>query len=126
LVIASFNIIGSLSMIVLEKSKDISILKTIGASRQWLLKVFLLEGLLSSIIGSMAGIFLGLLLCFIQIKFGIIKLAGSGTFVVNAYPVNVHVLDILLVITTVVVIGFLASIIPAWNASKRMVMLNQK
>jgi lipoprotein-releasing system permease protein len=126
ILIASFNIIGSLSMIVLEKSKDISILKTMGATRQWLMKVFLLEGILSAFIGSVSGIVLGLLLCFVQIKFGFIKLAGSGTFVVNAYPVNIHFPDILLVISTVMVIGLFASIVPAWNASKRIVMLNQK
>jgi lipoprotein-releasing system permease protein len=126
LIIASFNIIGSLSMIVLEKSKDISILKTMGATRQWLMKVFLLEGILSATIGSFSGILLGLLLCFIQIKFGLIKLAGSGTFVINAYPVDIQLPDILLVISTVMIIGFLASIVPAWNATKRMVLLNQK
>jgi len=126
LVIASFNIIGSLSMIVLEKSKDISILKTMGATRQWLMKVFMLEGMLSALIGSFSGILLGLLLCLLQIKFGFIQLAGSGTFVVKAYPVDIEVADIFLVLSTVIIIGLLASIAPAWNASKRMAMLNQK
>jgi lipoprotein-releasing system permease protein len=126
LIIASFNIIGSLTMVVLEKSKDISVLKTMGASRQWIMKVFLLEGMLSSLIGSMSGIVLGIIVCRIQMQFGIVPLAGSGSFVVSAYPVQLQIADIFLVLITVLIIGLLAAIAPAWNASRQLVRLNSK
>jgi lipoprotein-releasing system permease protein len=126
LLIASFNIIGSLTMLVLEKSRDISVLKTMGASRQWIMKVFLLEGVLCALTGSGIGVVLGIVVCWIQIRFGVVPLAGSGSFVVSAYPVQLQISDIFLVLITVLVIGLMAAAVPAWNASKQLVRLNNK
>ena len=118
LAIAAFNIIGSLSMLVLEKTKDIAILKTMGATSQTIRRIFLLEGLLSSLIGATLGIGLALLFCWLQIQFGLIPLPGSGSFVISAMPVEVKVYDLLLIAATVMSISLLASWIPAYRTAK--------
>lgn len=118
LAIAAFNIIGSLSMLVLEKTKDIAILKTMGATSQTIRQIFLLEGLLSSLIGAAFGIGLALLLCWLQVQYELIPLPGSGSFVISAMPVKVKLYDILLVAATVVSISLLASWLPAYRTSK--------
>ncbi len=119
LIIASFNIIGSLSMLVIEKGKDISILKTMGADNAMIRKIFLLEGLLTSLAGSFGGAFIAVILCLIQINFHVIKLQGSGTFVIDAYPVELQLADFVLVGATVVVIAVATSWIPAQRAASR-------
>lgn len=116
LIIVSFNIIGSLSMLVIEKKKDISILKAMGATPQLIRSIYLLEGLLTGGIGAVAGILLGLLVCFLQIQFGFIKL-GGGSFVVSAYPVELSLFDFVLTFFTVIFISLLASYLPASRAS---------
>lgn len=116
LLIAAFNIIGSLSMLVLEKRKDISILKVLGADAGWIRKLFLLEGFLSAVIGSGAGMLLGLIICLLQIKFGLVKLQGSGSFVVNAYPVDLQMMDFVTVGVLVCCISLVAAYLPARRA----------
>jgi lipoprotein-releasing system permease protein len=116
LIIVSFNIIGSLSMLVIEKKKDISILKAMGATPGLIRSIYLLEGVLTGGIGAIIGIFLGFLLCYLQIQFGFIKL-GGGTFVVSAYPVLFNVSDFVLTFFTVLFISLLASYLPASRAS---------
>ena len=118
LVIAAFNIIGSLSMLVLEKKKDISVLKVLGADAAWIQKLFMLEGFLSAVIGSGAGMFLGLLICMLQIQFGLVKLQGSGSFVVDAYPVDLQIMDFVLVGVLVCCISLVAAYLPARRAGK--------
>ena len=117
--IISFNIIGSLSMLVLDKQKDISILKAMGATPTVIRNIFLLEGLLSSAIGALIGLLLGFIICLIQQKFGLVKLQGSGSFIIDAYPVEMHLSDFLLTFLIVIVISILASIYPANKAAKR-------
>ncbi|HXH20083.1 MAG TPA: ABC transporter permease [Chitinophagales bacterium] len=123
LVIAAFNIIGSLSMLVIEKTRDIAILKTMGADNALIRKIFLLEGLLTSLIGSCIGVILAVVLCLIQIYFKVIKLEGSGTFVIDAYPVEMQAQDFLLVAATVVAIAFATSWLPAQRAASRSAVI---
>ena len=109
LMIACFNVIGSLSMLILDKKDDVVTLRSLGASDKMISRIFLFEGRLISLFGAFSGIIMGLILCFIQDKFGIITLGGgNGTFVVDAYPVSVHVWDIVLVFVTVLTVGFLS------------------
>lgn len=122
LVIAAFNMVGSLSMLVIEKRKDITILKAMGARRQLLLRIFLAEGLIIAGIGALIGFVLGTSVCLLQQQFGIIKLEGSS-FLVDAYPVSMHATDFLLVSLTILVIGLAASWYPAWRAAAEGVEL---
>ena len=116
LIIAAFNMISALTMLVLEKKKDISILKSIGATKASILKIFLAEGLLLGVIGCSIGIALAMLICFIQVKWHIISLKG-GTFLVNYFPVKIVATDILLVAVTTLIIAFVAAWFPAYKAS---------
>ncbi|MFZ5941962.1 MAG: FtsX-like permease family protein [Bacteroidota bacterium] len=119
LIVASFNIIGSLSMLIIDKKEDISTLRNMGASDQQISRIFLVEGWMISIIGSLAGLLFGSLICWIQMRFELLKLSGSGTFVIDAYPVDLQALDILLIWLTVLLIGFLAARYPARQISKK-------
>ena len=120
LAIASFNIIGSLTMLIIDKENDISTLKSMGASNTDIRRIFLFEGWLISVSGAIAGIALGLLLCFLQDYFGLIPLYGSGSFIVDSYPVEVNIYDILYVFITVVTIGFLAAQYPVKYLARRI------
>jgi len=110
LLIASFNIIGSLSMLIIDKKNDIETLRSLGANNQLIKRIFLFEGWLISIVGAISGIGLGTLLCLLQQHFGILKL-GTG-YVVDAYPVVTNVTDLALVFVTVLAMGFLAAYYP--------------
>ena len=112
LIIASFNILGSLSMLIIDKKEDIYILRSMGATSKTIRRIFLYEGWLISVVGAVIGSLLGVFICWIQIKFGIITLPGAGSFVVSAYPVKVIFSDILLVVGIVLFIGFLAAWYP--------------
>ncbi len=117
LLIAAFNIVGSLTMLTIDKKKDIIILRSLGANDGLIKKIFLYEGLLISVIGGIAGMLIGALLCILQKSFGLVKInSGEGTFVVNKYPVDMHLIDFGIVLSIVVVIGFLAS----WITVKRI------
>jgi ABC-type transport system, involved in lipoprotein release, permease component len=121
LVIASFNVIGSLSMLMLDKKENVSTLRSLGASDKLITRIFLLEGWMISIFGAMAGIVIGVVLCLLQQQFGFIALGKSGTsFLVDAYPVAVRAGDILLVFVTVIVVGFLSVWYPVRYLSKRL------
>ncbi len=118
LIVASFNVIGSLTMLIIDKKKDIAILKSMGATMQTIKNIFLLQGMLISAYGAIGGIATGLIICFIQEKFGVIGLGSAGSFVIDAYPVKIIALDIFYVLVTVLFIGFLASLIASRNISK--------
>ncbi|MBQ9655227.1 MAG: ABC transporter permease [Prevotella sp.] len=121
LMIACFNIIGSLSMLIIDKRDDVVTLHNLGASDRQISRIFLFEGRMISIIGATIGIAFGLLLCWIQQTYGIVRLGASeGSFVVNAYPVSVHPLDIVLVFVTVLAVGFLSVWYPVRYFSKRL------
>jgi lipoprotein-releasing system permease protein len=119
LIIASFNIIGSLSMLIIDKKNDIITLRNMGAPNKLIGRIFLVEGWLISLVGSVIGIFLGTAISWIQQQFGVIKLSGSGTFVIDAYPVQIEVPDILLVWVTVLVIGWIAARYPVRQISRK-------
>lgn len=119
LIIASFNIIGSLSMLIIDKKNDIRSLRNMGASQQLISRIFLMEGWLISIVGSLIGISLGTLISWLQDRFELLKLSGSGTFVIDAYPVQLKLTDVLLVWITVLFIGFLAARYPVKQISKK-------
>ena len=118
LIIAAFNMVSALTMLVLEKRKDISVLQSMGTSKRSILKIFLSEGLLLAGIGAAAGILLAALICFLQIKFKLIKLAG-GSFLIDYFPVKLIVTDFLLVAATVTAIAFIAAWFPARKASRQ-------
>ena len=122
LMVACFNIIGSLSMLMIDKKDDVVTLRNLGASDKQITRIFLFEGRLISAVGALVGIALGLLLCWLQQTFGLVGLGrSSGAFVVDAYPVSVHPEDILLVFITVIAVGFLAVWYPVTYFSKRLI-----
>ena len=112
LLIATFNIVASVIMIILEKRKDIFSLRSIGASDVTLTKIFFYEGLLVTFFGAVLGLFFGVGLCSLQQKFGLLTLGSEGDFIVNSYPVEVQTLDIFLIMLTVVSIGVVVTLIP--------------
>jgi len=117
LVIASFNIVGSLSMLVLEKRKDSAILRTMGADQKMIRRIFLATGILLSCIGALIGMLIAFIVCFAQKKFGFVRLDGSDNLLIDAYPVDMHLFDFVLVLLTVVLFAFLASVGPAKKAA---------
>lgn len=121
LIVASFNIIGSLSMLIIDKKDDVATLRNLGATDRQISRIFLFEGRLISFFGALAGILLGLLLCWLQQEYGIVALGqSSGTFVVDAYPVSVHPDDVLLVFLTVIAVGFVAVWYPVRYFSRKL------
>lgn len=112
LMISIFNVIGSLTMLILEKKKDINILRSMGASEQLIQRIFILEGIFISLIGAVGGLILGLLVCWAQIQFEIVKLNSGGNYIVQAYPVEVQPMDVLYVFLVVATIGLLAAWLP--------------
>lgn len=120
LMIACFNVIGSLSMLIIDKKNDVQTLGNLGASDNQIVRIFLFEGRMISFIGAVAGVILGLILCLVQQEYGIISLGNSGSFVVDSYPVSVHAWDVVLIFITVLVIGFISVWYPVRYLSKRL------
>ena len=121
LAIACFNVIGSLSMLILDKREDVETLRNLGADDRLIARIFLFEGRFISLFGALSGIVLGLLLCYIQQRFGIISLGGgNGSFIVDAYPVSVHVTDVVLIFITVITVGFLSVWYPVHYLTRRL------
>ena len=121
LVIACFNIIGSLSMLMIDKRNDVVTLRNLGASDRQIIRIFLFEGRMISAIGAVIGIAIGLLLCLLQQQFGLIGLGSTeGSFVVDAYPVSVHPWDIVVVFFTVLTVGFISVWYPVHYFAKRL------
>ncbi len=122
LLVAAFNMISALTMLVLEKQKDITILQSMGAAKNMVLKIFLSEGLLLAGIGAISGIILALIVCFLQVKFKFIKIQG-GSFLIDYFPVKLELPDFILVASTVAVIAFLAAWFPARKAANQPIEL---
>jgi lipoprotein-releasing system permease protein len=114
LMIAICNIVGVLTMLIIDKKKDIAILKSMGASQNMICNIFILEGFLIALCGSFLGLALGFLICWLQQTYDLIGLAQSGSFVISAYPIEMHLDDFFLILFTVLSISFVAS----WVASK--------
>jgi lipoprotein-releasing system permease protein len=125
LLIACFNVIGSLSMLIIDKRNDVVTLRNLGADDQLISRVFLFEGYMITFFGALIGVGLGLLLCFIQQEFGLISLgsgSSAGAFVVDAYPVSVYATDVILVLITVLVTGFLSVFFPVRYLTRRLLV----
>lgn len=122
LIIAAFNMVSALTMLVLEKRKDISILRSMGTTKAGIRKIFLAEGLLLGLIGAVTGIALALFICLLQLKFHIIKISG-GSFLIDYFPVKLIGTDFLMVTTTAISIAFLASWFPAGKAAAQKIEL---
>ena len=121
LAVACFNIIGSLSMLIIDKKNDVVTLRNMGATDKQITRIFLFEGRMISVIGAVAGIIIGLLLCWLQQEYGLVALGrSSGSFVVDAYPVSVHPEDIVVVLLTVIAVGFASVWYPVRYFAKRL------
>lgn len=126
LIIASFNIVGCMSMLVIDKEKDIAILQAMGMTKSRLSMVFVQTGILLSVVGGLIGMVLAIIICLAQQQFGFVKLGGEGSFLIDAYPVKLQWTDFLLVFTTVVIIAFLASLWPSVKATQRPISLRSR
>ena len=122
LVVAAFNMVGALTMLVWDKQKDIHVLKALGAGNGLIQKIFLSEGILLAVMGGMAGILLAALICELQLKFKLIPLQG-GSFLIDYYPVKMVPTDFLLVFTTILIVALLASWLPARKAAAQPIEL---
>jgi len=122
LIVASFNIIGSLTMLILDKKKDIETLRSMGASDGLIKRIFVTEGWLISFSGALIGLLIGSLISWLQAKYGLIKLCGSGSFIIDAYPVVYQFTDVIKVLLTVMFIGFIAAWYPVRFTSKRFIL----
>lgn len=122
LAVACFNIIGSLSMLIIDKKNDVVTLRNMGASDKQIVRIFLFEGRMISTIGAILGILVGLLLCWLQQVYGLVSLGrSSGSFIVDAYPVSVHPEDIIIIFITVLAVGFASVWYPVRYFAKRLI-----
>lgn len=121
LLIATFNVIGSLTMLIIDKKKDIAVLWSMGADDNLIHKIFLTEGMLITFLGAFSGLVLGGLIAFVQQEFGLIGIGDTGSFIIDTYPVKMEVMDFVLVFVTVSVIGFIAAWLPARQLVKKHV-----
>ena len=120
LAIACFNVIGSLSMLILDKKEDVMTLRNLGADDGLIARIFLFEGRMITLCGAVAGIVFGLLLCYLQQRYGLITLGGGSNFVVDAYPVSVHWQDVVVIFVTVLLVGFLSVWYPVRYLSRNL------
>lgn len=120
LVVACFNIVGSVSMLIIDKREDVATLRHLGATDRLVFRIFLYEGRFIAVLGAAVGVALGLLLCWLQQTFGLVRLGGQeGSFIIDVYPVSVDAVDVLLVFVTVVVVGFVSVWYPVRYLSRR-------
>ncbi|MCQ2253695.1 MAG: FtsX-like permease family protein [Bacteroidales bacterium] len=118
IVIASFNIIGALTMLIIDKQRDIQILSHLGATRDFVRRIFMRTGQLITITGAASGLVLGVLICWAQTSFGFLKFP-EGSYIIDTYPVEIRLMDVLASVAVVVVIGFVASLIPVRKISDK-------
>ncbi|MBN1951207.1 MAG: FtsX-like permease family protein [Bacteroidales bacterium] len=125
LLVSSFNVVGTLSMLIIEKKNDINTLRYLGMPLRKIKRTFLIEGLIISLLGAISGLIIGTIICYIQQEFGIVKLAGAEAFVIDAYPIKVILSDIILVLFSVLIIGFVASWYPIRFITKRHLQIEK-
>jgi lipoprotein-releasing system permease protein len=126
LLIATFNVVGTLTMLILDKKKDIGILWSMGADRKLIRRIFFAEGMMITFIGALTGLILGALICWLQQHFGLIRMPDSGSFVITAYPVHIQALDFIYVLLIDVAIGLLVSWYPVKQISKKTIEQEKK
>lgn len=120
LLVACFNIVGTVSMLMIDKRADVVTLRSLGADEGLIFRIFLCEGSMISFLGAVAGTLLGLLICYLQQTFGLLSLGGSsGNFIIDAYPVSIHPSDVIIVFFTVLIVGFLAVLYPVKYLTRR-------
>ena len=119
LIIAIFNIVGTLSMLIFEKKNDIKTLQSIGANNQLIREIFYIEGMLIAFLGALFGLFIGLVTCYLQQRYGFIQLGGGGNFLIDAYPIIIKASDIILVTIAVSIIGTISTYFPIKYITKR-------
>ncbi|MBR4390722.1 MAG: ABC transporter permease [Bacteroidales bacterium] len=119
LILATFNVVGSLSMLMIDKRKDTEILKSMGADNHLIQKVFMNEGLLISVVGGVIGLLLGVVLVLLQQRFGFVKFGSGGNYVVDAYPVLLKVKDVLLIFATILVVGCTSAFLTVRHAMRK-------
>ncbi len=119
LLLAIFNVIGSLTMLIIEKKKDIAILKSMGASNRLIKNIFFCEGLFITLFGAIAGMILGLIICVIQQQTGLVKLQGGDSFAISVFPISLNLMDFVSVFATVFLIGVFAAWFPVRKISKK-------
>lgn len=124
LILATFNVVGSLSMLMIDKRKDTQILKSMGADKPLIQRIFMNEGLLIAVAGGLIGLLLGILLVVLQQKFGFVKFGTGGNYVVDAYPVLLKLKDVLLIFATIVVIGGTSAFLTVRHALRRDAFLS--
>lgn len=122
LIVASFNMLGSLSMLIIDKKEDLFILRGMGADSKLIRRIFLYEGWLITFFGAVIGSLLGVFISWLQIRFGFISLPGEGSFIISAYPVKVIFSDILIIVGVVLGIGFIASWYPVRFISHKFIL----
>ena len=120
LIMATFNVIGTLSMLIIDKNKDITLLKAMGGDNTLIKKIFINEGLLISVVGGILGLLLGIVAVLIQQYFGIIRLGNGGSYIIDSYPVALQFTDIVLVFTTIAIIGSIAAFFTANKSIKKI------
>lgn len=120
LIVACFNIIGSISMLIIDKKDDVETLRNLGATEKQISRIFLFEGRIITAFGAVVGIVLGLLLCWLQQQYGLVQMGASGKYIVAAYPVSVHYVDVLIVFITVIAVGWLAVWYPVRYMSQKL------
>jgi lipoprotein-releasing system permease protein len=125
LLVASLNVVGTLTMLIIEKKNDIQTFRNLGLNMQSIKRTFLAEGLIISFIGAISGLTIGSAICYIQQEFGIVKLQGAGAFVIDAYPVKIMLKDILMVLCSVSFIGFFASWYPIRFITRRYLLTDK-
>ena len=123
LILATFNVVGSLSMLMIDKRKDTEILKSMGADNRLIQKIFMNEGLLISVAGGIIGLLLGIILVLLQQQFGFVKFGTGGNYVVDAYPVLLKLKDVLLIFATILVVGCTSAFLTVRHAMRKEVKI---
>ena len=119
LILATFNVVGSLSMLMIEKRKDTEILQSMGADNQLIHKIFMNEGLLIAVAGGIIGLLLGIVVVLLQQRFGFVKFGSGGNYVVEAYPVLLKIKDVVLIFCTILVVGCTSAFLTVRHAMRK-------
>ena len=124
LIIAVFNLAGSLTMLIISKQKDIAVMQSMGADTAVIRKIFLADGLMITLCGAVAGITIGFAVCWVQLQYGLVSLGNPGSFVISRYPVEMQLPDFIYVFLTVLAIGFASAIYPSSKMIKQEKQIN--